>query len=118
MAEIAYTLETPDHERVLKWTPVTNADTARAYQLPRASWGFSVSASGTFDSATVAVEGSVDGVTYFALTDDNGAIALTAAGGTQGAAMVKWIRPAFSGGGGSQSITVDMLLVLGPERSA
>ena len=63
---------------------------------------------GTFNGATVNIQGSNDGgTTYWALHDLQGdEIAITTAGGTLIAENPALIRPFTSGGGGSQSLTV------------
>jgi hypothetical protein len=62
------------------WPTVTNANTCNPISLPEYS-DKSVVVSGTFDSGSVAINGSNDGTNYVALHDSAGTvIALTAAG--------------------------------------
>lgn len=54
----------------------------------------------TTGSATIILEGSLDGVVYFPLTDGQGnAISFTANGGEMVAENVLWYRPRLSTGG-------------------
>lgn len=91
------------------WAAVTSADTFQAIKMP----GFtarSISIQSTFDSATVVINGSIDGTNYTGLTSPAGvAISKTSAfvGGIFEAML--YYQPAASGGGGSQSIVVSML---------
>lgn len=72
----------------------------------------SIQVVGTFDSATVAIQGSNDGTNWFDLTDETGTvIAITAAGGKMFLPRVWKIRPEVSGGGGSCDL--DVYIVLG-----
>ena len=62
---------------------------------------------GTFDSATVVVEGSNDGVNYLTLTDPQGnAISKTSAAIEQITEQALFARPSSSGGGAGQAVTV------------
>ena len=97
------------HTVVYTWTAVTSADTFVAVGGPELSdysdrnvqWG------GTFDSATVLVQGSNDASNYISLTDPQGnALSKTAAAIEQIVENTLFIKPSASGGGGSQSLTV------------
>jgi len=67
---------------------------------------------GTFGSATVICQGSNDGTNYETLHDLNGnAVSFTAAGLKSVEEVVRYVRPSASGGSGSQSVTVSMLMV-------
>ncbi len=71
-------------------------------------------ASGAFDGATLALEGSNDGVAWAPLTDSAGAaIALTAGGFAQPEARPVLARPATTGGGGGQDIDVVLAIRVG-----
>ncbi len=117
MANItAETIPKPHDNATFHWSTVTNTDTPVAVSTPRGGIG-SIVASGTFDSATMVLHGSPDGVTYFALKDiGNTAISLTADGGATVMAPVMFVKPVFSGGGGSQDVDVTLFLSQGPER--
>jgi hypothetical protein len=66
---------------------------------------------GTFDTATVTIQGSLDGGTTWAtLTDDQGAdLAFTAAGLEKVAQTTGLIRPLVSSAGGSTDVDVYLL---------
>ena len=65
---------------------------------------------GTFGSATVVIQGSLDGTTWATLTDPQGdALSFTAAGLNLVAENVRYIRPSASGGS-SQDIDVYLLV--------
>lgn len=93
------------------WANVTSADTCTSVALPVAG-DRSVQFSGTFDSATVALHGSNDGSNYLVLTDPqaNG-ISTTVAKIEQIEEITLHVKPVFTGGGGSQSITVTLFMV-------
>ncbi len=97
------------------WAAVTNADTWAAIKMP----GFtarSISVQGTFDSATIVINGSIDGTNYTGLTNMAGtAISRTTAAVVGVSEAVLYYQPATSGGGGSQSSVVSMLFT-GPRR--
>lgn len=85
-----------------------NADTGLPMQMSGAS-DRSVQASGTFGGATVKLEGSNDGVTYFTLNDPIGTdITGTSAYLYQIMELTRYIRPVTSGGTGT-TITVTVL---------
>lgn len=76
-------------------------DTSQAFMLPPGAKAMSLQAVGTFDSGTLALQASNDGVTYAALTT---AVALTSAGmkGVATADMgYKFYKMVVSGGGGT-----------------
>jgi len=94
----------------VQWTPVTSADTASAIEVP-AYAKVAVQIAGTFDSATVVLQGSIDSTNFVALTDPQGnTISKTVAALEQVEEVVRYIKPAFSGGAGSQSLTVTIYL--------
>lgn len=68
---------------------------------------------GTFDSASVAIEISIDGTTWTAINDSSGSpIAITAATQDVRAEEIKQefsVRAVTSGGGGSTVLTVTMV---------
>jgi len=94
---------------VVQWTPVTSADTCAAADIVDYA-DRSVQVSGTFDSATVKLQGSNDGTNFVDLTDPQGnAISKTAAALEAVMELTAYTKPTFSGGGASQSLTVTML---------
>ena len=72
-----------------------------------------VSVQGTFNGATMTLQGSMDGGTvYFTLHDNLGvAITLAAAGSVIVAENTKTIRPSITGGGGSTDLDVYLTAV-------
>jgi len=100
-----------EYAHVVTWTPLTSANaTGDAVEMP-GSHIRSVQIDGTFDSATVVMQGSNDGTTWFTLTDPQGnAISKTAGALEQIQELTRYIRPSMSGGTGSQSISVRVLL--------
>lgn len=70
----------------------------------------SVQIDGTFNNATVLIEGSNDGTNYQTLTDPQGnAISKTAAALEQIMEQVLFLRPRTTGGGASQDIQVTIV---------
>lgn len=98
---------------IITWTAVTNADSCQAISLPEYS-DRSVQVLGTFNAASVAVQGSNDGGTTFAPLNDptSTVIAITAAGIKAVLENTDQIKPVITGGGASQSLTVAMLFHL------
>jgi hypothetical protein len=94
---------------LVTWGPFTQADTCAPVTLPQHS-DRSCQAVGTFGGASVAIQGSNDGVNYAPLDSPNSVvIALTTA--TQIKAVLEnslWIQPVATGGAG-QSISVLIL---------
>lgn len=95
---------------LVTWASVTETDTFGAVALPEYS-DKSVHVSGTFDSASIAIQGSNDGTNYCSLFDPSSTvIAITAA--TALKAILEntvYVKPLASGGGATQSVTVSML---------
>ena len=97
----------------LIWTPVTSADSCAPVCMPEYA-DKSVQALGTFGSASVALNGSNDGgVTYAALRDPGGTtFALTSAGIKAVLENTEWVQPSITGGDGTQSLSICMVLRL------
>ena len=114
MADILFQLSNRDPRLArVSWANVTDDDTALAYEIGNIPLGLNgaVQIEGTFDGATVALEGTVDGTNFHTLTTLLGAGAsLTSAGIFEFTTAVLAIRPKVTGGGGSESITVTALL--------
>ncbi len=108
MANIAPSLlNRNDRATTVTWTSVTETDTATAAgQLGRYP-DKTVQVTGTFDSATVTMQGSMDGSNWTNLTT-NGvtAASLTAAGMLWLWETPLYIKPLISGGGSNQSLTI------------
>lgn len=95
------------------WTPVTEADTARAVQMPGYS-ARSIHVSGTFGGATVVLKGSNTGTNFFGLNDlQDTAFSVTQEGLEQIQETVRYYQPSASSGS-SQSLTVTMLFTRAP----
>lgn len=96
----------PQVSWVCTWTPLTSSN-AVGDALEMTAWSDrSVQFSGTWDSATLVLQGSNDGTTWFTLTDPQGnAISKTADGLEAISEITRYIRPSGSGGGGSSSVS-------------
>jgi len=113
MAAIAPTLTRHGPDAALvSWLAVGNGDTFAPFNRLSHS-GFtrrSVQITGTFGSATVVINGSIDGTTYAGLSDVQGTlVSKTAAGFEQLQDITPFVQPAKSGGTG-ESINVYMFL--------
>lgn len=85
---------------VVKWEAANTADGASAYALSgRLGSNAAIQVAGTFGGATVKLQVSVDGVTYFDLSDIEGnPISATAAGIFEFSTSAVYIKPDISGG--------------------
>lgn len=95
------------------WASVASADTVTAAKFP-ANADRTVQFTGDFDGATVGFEASLlasPGVNdWFPVTDLQGnAVSKASASAEFVTENAVWYRPTFTGGGGSQAITVTML---------
>lgn len=93
--------------RIVTWSGAASADTLTAYAIPEEYGAIGcVQVDGTFGGATVALEVSNDGTTWFVLNDlSDTAISVTANGFSEFSTAAVYIRPAISGGT-SDSINV------------
>lgn len=99
-----------DYVTRIQWTNVTNADTFAAAPVGAAALR-SVQIEGTFGSATVVIQGSLDGTNYQTLTDLQGSAISKTTTALEGIAeFTAFIKPSASGGGGTQSVTVTLIL--------
>lgn len=90
---------------------LNKATTFDAASFPIAS-DRTMTVSGTFDGATVTLQGSNDGVNYFALRDIFGAaISFAVAGICVIAENPVYVKPVMTGAGGSTSISVHIAAV-------
>ncbi len=78
------------------WEALGNADQGSPVEFGELGEK-TIQISGTVGGATIAVEGSMDGTTWFALTDD-GSTAIAAVGGFRIYENPKFIRPTTTGG--------------------
>lgn len=92
--------------QVITWTPLAKGDTGTPFKNP--GWADrSVQITGSFDTATITIEGSNDGTTYFTLTDpQTTSISKTSAALEQVIENTLWIRPNVAGSGGTTALTV------------
>ena len=95
---------------LMTWEALGNADGGAPYALPFAA-DITVQAIGTFGGATVKLQGSNNGTDWFDLTKAGGtsAASFTAAGGATVNENPAFIRPATSGGTGTD---VDVIVAL------
>ena len=92
------------------WILTTADATGDAISFPGASDRTVQFVAATAGSATVILEGSMDDVTYFTLTDGQGnAISFTTSGGEMVAENVLFYRPRLSVGGSGADWTARML---------
>lgn len=95
----------------LKWNDIVTGDTIEPYGITaQAGVAGAVQIGGTFGGATVTLQGSNDGDTYFTLRDLIGnTISATAAGMFEFTTAVLYLRPAVTGGSGN---AVDVTVML------
>lgn len=83
----------------VNWNAIGNADVGTPVVIPRNVGALTFGVSGTFGSATVVLQGSIDGVNYVTLKDMNGtAISITANGIVSMGNPPPFLRPSSSGG--------------------
>lgn len=83
------------------WSGVSTADSGEALTVDNLAVEMYFNATGTFGGATVGLEGSVDGVNWFTITDAADAtIAMTAAGVVEFKKQPLYLRPTITGGTG------------------
>lgn len=115
MAEVAYTQQRVDGPRgtpvgeLITWTPVTNADTFQAYSLDQRVSDLCFSYGGTHDGATLVINGG-DGTRSGPTNSLTGVAAWTADACFSLAERPRSIAPATSGGGGSQSVGLSLMV--------
>lgn len=98
-----------DNVQVVQWPLALQSSTFERFECPGAA-DRSVQVEGTFNGASIGLEGSNDGTTYHALNDLSGTpIALAASGLAQVLELTRYVRPAMTGGGGSTSLTTTLL---------
>lgn len=110
MATPAHTTVDVGHcSRVTTWTITTADHTGAGYQLPDAA-DRTVQFTGTWGAATVKIEGSIDGVTYFALKDPQGVeISATADELNAVEENVAYIRPRLTAVGAGATVVAALL---------
>lgn len=93
------------------WTPLAGTDDG-TLESPVRYPDKTVQVTGTFDSATVTMQGSNDGASFFTLKDAQGNDVALSSGGATAASLIEnpqYIRPLVSGGGGSTALTVTLV---------
>jgi hypothetical protein len=110
MAEIAAVIVDGDaRSYIVTWPGLAAGDTGSAVRYSGAA-DRTVQIFGTFGGATVALQGSLDGTHWSPLTDAQGtAIAATADALEIVTELVRFVRPAVTGGSGV-SVTVILLM--------
>lgn len=114
MATVLATKKVLSEGQLLTWSPLTHANNAGDKRsVPGGSK--TVQVTGTFDGATVLIQGSNDGTTFATLKDPNGnAVSFTAAGLKSIQDDVLWIRPSHSGGTATESLTISVVAFRAP----
>jgi len=108
---IPTTVEEQVRAAAYRWTDYSTADTATPIKVQNMQGlAGSVQATGTFGSATVAIQVSNDGTNYVTLKDGFGApITFTAAGMTEFSTAALYLKPT-STGGTADNVTVTVVL--------
>ncbi|MGL4813229.1 MAG: hypothetical protein ACRCXM_15775 [Beijerinckiaceae bacterium] len=97
-------------QRIIAWGPVAAGDTCAPADFAQFA-DRTVQVSGTFDGASVAIEGSIDGETWLPVTDPQGnAITASAAKLEAISEMTTFIRPVITGGGAGCAVKVAILV--------
>ena len=101
------------------WTPVTESDTCLAVSFP----GYDCLVAqvfGTFGSASIALQGSLDNSNFYAMSAKGGttAIAITTAGAKTPNEYANYYRPASTGGSSSSLTIVALFQLRNSARSA
>lgn len=95
---------------LVTWAGISAGDTCTPLHFVAAA-DRSVQVTGTFDGASIAIEGSNDNTNYSALSDPQGnALSFTTSRIESVMEMVRSIRPTITGGTGSTSLTVTLLM--------
>ena len=99
-----------DGIRVVEWAALANGDDGAPAELVNFA-DRTVQVAGTFGAGgSVTIEGSLDGVTYAALTDPQGnALTFTSARLETISEVVRYIRPRVTAGDGTTALTVRIL---------
>lgn len=109
MAVIDYDFDNQGDRSIVTWETLTCGDTGRVLDLNNFNDN-TVTATGTFNSENLTMQGSNDGTVWFTLTDPTGVgVVFSAAGGKVLVEAPRYIRPSFSGASGGD---VDVLVLL------
>ena len=98
---------------VVTWANIGNADTCHEVSFPEYA-DRSIHVSGTFNGASVVIQGSNNGAVSFATLNDPTETAITISTEAIRAVLenTAFIKPVITGGGGLQSLTVSLLFHL------
>lgn len=113
MADIQPVLSSIGENTLMKWEALTNANSngLPVQPIKYSALVANVQVFGTFNGATVDLQGSNDGTNWVTLRrSDETDISFSAAGASEVSTSMAYIRPSTSGGGVSQDI--DCLLLL------
>ncbi len=93
---------------IRQWA-LAQGDSGVAVDLPRFS-DKAVQVAGTWGTAVVAIEGTIDGTTYATLTDPQGnALSFTADKIEAITELVRAVRPVVTGGNGTTALVVSLI---------
>lgn len=112
MAEIALTkARTNNGDLLVSWLAVTNADTFQQFSLDEAVSEITFHVGGTFNSATCTIQGGhITGQMLNMRRLDGTTASVTTASLLSVLERPLFIKPTATGGGGSQSLNVYMLV--------
>lgn len=103
--------EMANGDRLITWASAAAADTPTASAEVKFDHEAVFQPGGTFDSATVVLQGTLDGTNYATLKDPaNSDVSKTAAAVVGVRDQARKYKPSWSGGGGSQSLTLTLLI--------
>ena len=111
MATVSPTVQIIGGDPFVTWEAIATGDTIVSYSpSDKQGLAFGFQVTGTFGGATVTLEASNDGSTWFELTDTSlSAISATADAYFDGGSAARYFRPAISGG---TSDDVDVVMSL------
>jgi len=94
----------------ISWVGMADAETGAAAGYPQFA-DRSIQVTGTFDSASVSIQGSNDGTNYASLTDPQGnALTFSSAKIEAVQELTNYLRPVTSGGAGSADLNVYLIM--------
>ena len=100
MATVSPTTQVIGGDPFVTWTGIATGDTIESFAPgDKQGLAFGFQATGTFGGATVTLEASNDGTTWFELTDNNlSAISATSNAYFDGGSAARYFRPTITGG--------------------
>lgn len=103
------TLSTHSDLLLLTWGALAQSETGDAADMAGSFADRSVEVTGVFGGATVTLEGSNGGSSYFTLNDPfNVALSFTSAGLRQALEITRYVRAKVTGGDGTTNIAVNV----------